>query len=228
VKDAVHHEGHSGQIAGVLKHRDAEEHEHDDRHKTEHPADAVDYARGDHRLQRPVREEGVYAFVNKREELRQPVNQHCAVTESKGVEAEQDRRHNQRSEDAVGDDFVDLIRGVEPVGDKFTGNDALVDDRFDVPVTVVGNHRFGVNTQRVLQMICHLLAAGGKFFACLRIGGQCFLYNLFIVFQQFDAEPAFGIDGGQLCALPDIGRHVGEGFVYIRAVAEECGLRRCR
>ena len=53
----------------------------------------------------------------------------------------------------MGDDLVDFVRGVEAVGDKLSGDDTLVEDGFDVAVTVVGNYRLRVNAEGVLEMI---------------------------------------------------------------------------
>jgi len=196
-------------------------HEHDNGHKAKHPAHAVDDAGNDERLERAIGEKQVNLAGSQGKQTRQDIHQAGGQVEGKGVQAVEDGGHDQRTDQPVGDHLVDPVRGVEPVANEFLPYHALVENGFDVPVTVIGDHGLGIHLHGLLEMLGDPLTDGKELPGHFRVVLPGLGKDLFIMLEKFQCDPAGRILIGEQVMLFDDRQHLADGLVQVRAVAEQ-------
>ena len=69
------------------------------------------------------------------------------------VQSQGNGNHDQGTEKPVGYDPIYLIGNVKTVIIILMGDNALPDDRFDIPVTMIGNNGLRIGIQGCLQVV---------------------------------------------------------------------------
>ena len=154
-ENPVQHEGHPGQVARVLEKGDSQEHEHDQGREPHDASDSVDDARNH---QGPEKSCGQGALRNTREPPEkgfEPAHQNFAPGKGELVEPHEDRHHDNRAQEPMGQNPVYPVRDQDTVIVSGVTKDSLPQDGVDKTVAVVCYDSLGVGVLCAFQVSCH-------------------------------------------------------------------------
>ncbi len=114
-EDPVQHVGDPGKVAGVFKDGDSEEHEQNQRYKSQHTAYAINDSREDQRFEKSFRKMRRHQAANPAKNALHPSHRPFAIGECEVVKPQEDGKHNQRPKEPMCQEPVDLIGCIEPV-----------------------------------------------------------------------------------------------------------------
>ena len=209
-EDTVHDEGDTGHIAHILQDGQQEEQDQHLGNEAQNCADTGNDAVHDQAVQPACHADALQEAAQRarhdltKQDVVGPVGGKrtdgpAAVgnggTHGQGVHQEHDQREDGQSQDAVGDDLVDLI-GNGQVLDAGLLLDGLIDDTVDVCVTLVGDDALGVIVHLSLAVLDVLVDMSDQ------VGGELqLIHDLVVALEQLDGVPAqeavidFALDG---------------------------------
>ena len=122
----VQHVGNSRHVSGVLKKGNEQKHDHDERDKADHTAYTADETIHNHGLKHAFRNQCAAGFAKPAKGFFDPALRIGPYDKGDLKDKEQDAKHDQGTEQCIGQNLVQLVRKGQTIFIAFLGNYAEV------------------------------------------------------------------------------------------------------